>query len=76
MKDIAEQPIGIQIKYWRNQCGYTMKQLAEQCGINGKQGINAYESGVRIPSQKMLNKIAKALDCKVNLYLSKNSDNG
>lgn len=62
--------IGKQIKKIREKKKLTMQELADRAGLAGKQSVYNIESGVRNPSTPMLKKIAKALDCRVEVILT------
>ena len=49
------------LKNFRNQYGYTQKQVAEQIGIT-YQSYQAYERGIAVPSLQNFIKLAKLYD--------------
>lgn len=53
------------IKQQRNSVHMTQKQLADLCGM-ADSAIRKYESGRIVPKVQTLEKIAKALDCKLS----------
>ena len=50
----------------------TQEQLAEKVGIH-PMTISYYERGVRVPSQRMLDRIAQALDCEATELAARKS---
>lgn len=60
--------VGEQIKYYRNQKGYTQKQLGELCDM-ADSAIRRYEAGRAKPKIETLAKIANALDLTVEDFL-------
>lgn len=67
-KSMVSEDIGTQIKYWREKRKLTQTELAEKIGVANKSVIYRYESGRRSPSIETMEKIAKALNCKMNIY--------
>ena len=61
-------PISEQISYYRKRKGITQEQLAQLVGMN-RRSISNIEQGQSIPSFKVLNSLAKQLDCVVELNL-------
>lgn len=61
--------IGRQIAAHRKKNKLTQGQLADLVGVAGKTVINNYEHGDRMPSIKMLNKIAGVLGCSARVIL-------
>lgn len=67
---MKQQPtIGRQIAAARKKKKLTQTELADLVGVAGKRVIYSYESGERLPSIEMLNKIAAALGCAVSVSL-------
>lgn len=60
--------IGQDIKKYREKAGLTYEQLAELIGTK-KDTIYRYETGKKNPSTLVLDKIAKALNCTVEILL-------
>ena len=54
--------LGEKIKQARQERGLTQKQLGDLCGM-ADSAIRRYESGRGNPTQKTLERIARALDC-------------
>jgi transcriptional regulator with XRE-family HTH domain len=59
--------IGSQIKKWREKRGMTQAELAEAIGLGSNVQIYHLESGRRNPSFVTLEKIAKALEVRVEV---------
>lgn len=62
--DKLAQRIGKRIRYWKDQKKLTSEQLAYQHDIS-KGYLSDIENGRRLPSIRMLQKIAKALDVDI-----------
>jgi transcriptional regulator with XRE-family HTH domain len=54
------------IKTARNKAGLTQKEVAEILGID-QRNVNQYESGNRIPREKMLDEIARATNAEIEI---------
>lgn len=66
--------IGEQIKIRRKERGLTMEELAGLCELSSKRVIYDYEVGRKNVSLKVLQKIADALGCELQISLNnKNS---
>jgi len=68
---IAEQ-IGSQIRHMRKLRGLTQDQLADMVGGGGKQFINKVELGKKHITIAMMEKICAALDCNMQIRMSRN----
>lgn len=59
---IKTQTTGVQrLKYWRNRCGYTQAELAEQLHVSSKTIIMMWEAGLRHPSKENRRRIYETL---------------
>ena len=56
------------IKYHRKRAGLTQAELGKRTGVGGP-AISLLESGARMPSFPMLDKLAKALGLRVHVRL-------
>lgn len=63
--DLAVNPPGYRIKYYRLQNNLTQKELAEKCGLT-ESAIRNYELGNRSPSDEHREKIARTLKVSVH----------
>ena len=61
----AQQKIGKLVKQYRLEAGYTQERLGEITGLD-RTYISGIERGVRNPSIKTLDKLAKALKIKTS----------
>ena len=61
----TQQKIGRRVRELRNQKGWTQEQLEEHSGLD-RTYISDIERGVRNPSVKSIEKIAKALKVKAS----------
>lgn len=59
----------IKIKEARLNAGITQRELAEKMGLNSPQSISMIERGNRNLSISLLYRIAKELNCEVNILL-------
>jgi DNA-binding XRE family transcriptional regulator len=59
---------GYQVARLRIQRGLTQKQLAEKVGTR-QPSIARLENGTSVPSLSFLNRIAKALDARIELHV-------
>lgn len=55
----------MRLKAVRESQGLSQKELADKVGLTDK-AISAYEREKRMPNARVLKKIAKALNCKVD----------
>lgn len=60
--------IGEQIKFYRQQRGYTQKKLGELCGM-ADSAIRRYESGRANPKIETISRIANALELTIEDFL-------
>lgn len=67
--------IGKKIRYYREQAGFSQKQLANLIYI-GERTVGHYETGTRIPPVDKLELIADALDVEVNDLINRNYKDG
>ena len=58
---IANQSLGVRIRYFRKKKGFTQKELGEAIGVNDST-IRNYELGNRTPDANTMAKIAEALE--------------
>jgi len=56
--------LGMRIKTLRKAKGYTQQELAERTGVS-RIYVQALESNRRLPSMKLLNRMAESLDVEV-----------
>ena len=63
-----DTPIGQQIAFYRKKKKLTQEQLADLTDVN-KNSISNIEQGLRLPSTDLLQKIAIAIDCDIQLNL-------
>lgn len=63
MSELAKR-IGMKISYWRRKRNMTSEKLAYENGIS-KGYISDIENGEKLPSLKMLERIAKGLDVDI-----------
>lgn len=68
---VANQVLGVRIRYFRKKNGLTQKELADALGVNDST-IRNYELGNRMPDANTLSAIAKALE--VDFYTLKGAD--
>lgn len=64
----AAQKLGRKIRERRHELGYSQEKLGELTGLD-RTYISGIERGVRNPSLKNIEKIAKALDVNINTLL-------
>jgi transcriptional regulator with XRE-family HTH domain len=64
--DVA-QHVGRQIRRARTRQGFTLQQLAQQCGVSFQQ-VQKYEDGITAPSVVRLWQLAVALDVSMNYF--------
>lgn len=64
--------VGIWIKAFRKEKGYTQKQLGDMVGLSSI-AIQNYESGTRKPNVNVLYNISKALDIDISLFFKDSS---
>lgn len=67
MDDLDRKLMGSRIRKLRERRGMTQKELAEACGI-GESALRSYELGARYPKDKYLDKIAKALKVRPEIF--------
>ncbi len=68
---VANQSLGVRIRYFRKKNGLTQKELADELGVNDST-IRNYELGNRMPDINTLAAIAKVLE--VDFYTLKSAD--
>ena len=68
---IANQSLGVRIRYFRKKKGFTQKELGEAIGVNDST-IRNYELGNRTPDANTMAKIAEALD--IDFYTLKSTE--
>lgn len=61
----AQQKLGKQVRQFRKEKGWTQEKLGEETGLD-RTYISDIERGVRNPSLKSLQKLAKALGATVS----------
>lgn len=64
--------VGIWIKAFRKEKGYTQKQLGDMVGLSSI-AIQNYESGTRKPNVNVLYNISKALNIDISLFFKDSS---
>lgn len=67
MDDLDKRLMGNRIRKLRERRGLTQKELAEACGI-GESALRSYELGARYPKDKVLDKLAKALKVRPEIF--------
>jgi len=65
---MTEMQIGTRIREARRARGISQRQLAQQLNISVRM-LRAYEQNKRFPDDKMLHKIADALDFPAHFFL-------
>lgn len=68
---IANQSLGVRIRYFRKKKGFTQKELGEAIGVNDST-IRNYELGNRTPDANTMSKIAEALE--IDFYTLKSTE--
>ena len=68
---IANQSLGVRIRYFRKKKGFTQKELGEAIGVNDST-IRNYELGNRTPDANTMAKIAEALE--IDFYTLKSTE--
>lgn len=63
----------MRLKTIREAQGLSQKELADKVGLTDK-AISAYEREKRMPNLRVVKKIAKVLDCKVDDLLKDDDD--
>ena len=63
-----DTPIGQQIAFYRKKKKLTQEQLADLIDVK-KNSVSNIEQGLRLPSNDLLQKIAIAIDCDIQLNL-------
>lgn len=61
--------LGQQIKQKRKGKGLTQEQLAKMVGFASKVAVYRIENGKANPSRVSLERIADALECRIEIYL-------
>ena len=69
MDEISAQQIGLIIKRFRKQAGYTQFELAELIGIDDKQ-VGKIERGIHYPSVPTFLKMLKVLQIGIDKFYS------
>ncbi len=64
---ISTEYFGNKLKKLRKERNMTQVQFADICGINQTQ-VTRYENGQNLPSGKMIERIAKALNVKMEVF--------
>lgn len=67
MDDLDKRLMGNRIRDLRQRGGLTQKGIAEACGVGGS-ALRSYEFGARYPNDKVLDKLAKALKVRPEIF--------
>ncbi|HIU23549.1 MAG TPA: helix-turn-helix transcriptional regulator [Candidatus Coprovicinus avistercoris] len=67
MDDLDKRLMGNRIRKLRERRGMTQKELAEACGI-GESALRSYELGARYPKDRVLDKLAKVLRVRPEIF--------
>lgn len=62
--------LGANIKTMREKRGFTQEQFAEKIGVN-RVTLAYFESGKRVPSLAVAEKVADELDCSLDWLLGR-----
>ena len=73
VEEVVEPPrlgteIGTQIRRRREAKGYTQDELAERAGMR-QANIHRLESGENVPLLTTIDRIARALDARIDVFL-------
>lgn len=67
MDELDKRLMGQRIRKLRERRGMTQKELADACGV-GESALRSYELGARYPKDKVLDRIAKALKVRPEIF--------
>lgn len=62
--------LGVNIKAMREKRGFTQEQFAEKIGVN-RVNLAYFESGKKVPSLAVAERIADELDCSLDWLLGR-----